>query len=219
MWGPAGFPPASLGSATAQPAWALVKQGSIQKGGASSLSFIKASNHKHLEIHGTKSVGCLGVKLQLSWARQSLNKLVRHWPLPSILLCKTVPLPPSFPPFQGTQHTHFIWVVELPALSPGLSDTRTTILYGGLWGRRESWGREGAGFHLPFGHHPIMFHRNLKLQISESELSPNSFHVLTSGDGTAVCLGALPTPGHLLPTAWPLLPILATSAQNTSPLA
>lgn len=131
--------------------------------------------------------------------------------------------PPSFcsPPslLPVNTHTHFICVVELPPLSPGLSDTRTTILYGGLWGRPESWGREGAGFHLPIGHHPVTFHRNLKLQISESESSPNSFHMLTSGDGTAVCLGALPTPGHLLPTAWPLLPILATSAQNTSPPA
>lgn len=43
----------------------------------------------------------------------------------------------------------------------------------------------------PVGRHPIMSHRNLKLQTSESAFSPASSHILASGHGTAVCLGAL----------------------------
>lgn len=57
---------------------------------------------------------------------------------------------------------------------------------GGTLERKEAWSR------LPIGHHPAPAHQNLKLQISESELSPTSSPVLASGNGTAVCPGALP---------------------------
>lgn len=134
--------PVSLGSAMAQSAWVLFKQARIQRGGTLSLSFMGASNQKHLEIHRTKleasgqssSTGIHGWSWSLLPPPQ--HPPLRHGLPPACppftlrpLLLSLPPLhvllpvyPPSF-----LLHTHFI---ELPvpstwkAPSPDLTGTR-----------------------------------------------------------------------------------------------
>lgn len=146
------------------------------------------------------------MKLQLSQARHWLCELVSHWPLPpaSSRLPSSLPLSffPSFPPsLPSSEHSTLTssWVAEFPAFPHGVLFPQTFQRHkndhfvGGTLERKEAWSQ------LPVGHHPVTAHQNLKIQISESELSPTSSPVLAYGNGTAVCPGALPDPWTCAP--------------------
>lgn len=215
--GPGPQPTCSPGLCHSSASRGALHTGQDPEGGAFSLSFIEFLTRNIWKYMGPSWMPQDEAPAQPGRAFAGRARVTGLFPAASSARWPCLP-PSLFPPFFSSREHSTLsssgWLNFLPCTWDALCPELSEVLQGGLFpGEQKAWP------HLPDGHHPVTSHRNPKLRISESALSPVSSQVLAFGHGTALCPGVLPDPWTSAPTAWPLLHRLAAWAQVTPPLA